>query len=80
MIPKNIFKTAITILVISNHDSFRVLFDEIASVYVYMENIFTFQHWKWPAQGTSTVPIVSAHFRSLLLGFCSFLVTLNSGL
>ena len=20
--------------------------------------------WKWPAQGTSTVPIVSAHFRS----------------
>jgi len=24
-----------------------------------------FQYWKWPAQGTNTVPIVSAHFRSL---------------
>ena len=24
--------------------------------------------WKWPAQGTSTVPIVSAHFRSLFRG------------
>ena len=27
--------------------------------------IFIFQHWKWPALGTGTVPIVSAHFRSL---------------
>jgi len=27
------FKTAISILVISNHNSFRVLFDKIASVY-----------------------------------------------
>ena len=24
--------------------------------------------WKWPTQGTSTVPIVSAHFRSLFRG------------
>jgi len=24
-----------------------------------------FQHWKWPVQGTSTVPTVSAHFGSL---------------
>ena len=28
--------------------------------------MFIFWHWKWPAQGTSTVPVVSAHFRSLL--------------
>jgi len=33
---KNLFfKTAISILAISNHDSFRVLFDKIASVYEY---------------------------------------------
>ena len=31
------FKTAISILVISNHDSFRVLFDKIASVYILFE-------------------------------------------
>jgi len=43
--------------------SFRVLFDKISSVY--LKNIFIFWYWKWPAQGTSTVPIVSAHFRSL---------------
>jgi len=29
-------------------------------------SVFIFQHWKWPAQGTSTVPTVSAHLRSLL--------------
>jgi len=27
--------------------------------------MFKFWHWKWPVQETSTVPIVSAHFRSL---------------
>jgi len=27
--------------------------------------MFIFQNWKWPAQGTGTVPIVSAHYRSL---------------
>ena len=27
--------------------------------------MFIFYHWKWPAQGTGTVPIVSAHFCSL---------------
>jgi len=32
-------------------------------MYIVFENIFIFWHWKWPAQGTSTVPIVSAHFR-----------------
>ena len=29
----NLFLTAISILLISNHNSFRVLFDKIASVY-----------------------------------------------
>ena len=28
----------------------------------YLKNIFIFYHWKWPAQGTGTVPILSAHF------------------
>ena len=31
----------------------------------YLKNAFLFLHWKWPARGTSTVPIVSAHFRSI---------------
>ena len=61
-----ILKTAICILLISNYDSFRVLSDKIASVYFISKNvIFIVYHRKWPAQGTSTVPIVSAHFRSL---------------
>jgi len=29
-----------------------------------------FYHWKWPARGTGTVPVVSAHFCSLLILFC----------
>jgi len=33
--------------------------------YIYFKNIWLFWHWKWPAQGTGTVPVVSAHFRSL---------------
>jgi len=38
----NLFsKTTISILAISNHDNFRVLFDEIASVY-FLENAFIF--------------------------------------
>ena len=62
----NFCKTAISILAILNHNNFRVLFDKIASVYFCLENIVSYQHWKWPAEKTSTVPIVSAHFRSLL--------------
>ena len=55
----------ISILVISNHNSFRV---------VYLKNIFIFEHWTWPAQGTGTVPTVLAHLRSLLLAmFCGLL-------
>jgi len=60
-------ETAISILVLSNHNSFRVLFDKNCFVIFYLKKYnFLFQHWKWPAQGTSSVPIVSAHFRSLM--------------
>jgi len=63
-----ISKAAISSSVISKHNSFRVLFDKIVSVYFIWKknNMYIFWHWKWPAQGTSTVPVVSAHFRSLL--------------
>ena len=53
-----LFKTAVSILVILNHSGFRVLFDELASVYLY----FSIENGQ-----PSTVPIVSAHFRSLLV-------------
>ena len=62
---KYYFQTAISILLISNHNNFRVLFDKIASVYFICKNIFTFQHRIWPAQETRNVPVVSAHFRSI---------------
>jgi len=55
----NLFcKTAIIILAISNHNSFRVLFDSIASVgrIFYLKNTFIFQHRKWPARGTRPIP------------------------
>jgi len=38
-------KTAIRILVISNHNSFRVLFDKIASVYFIGKYIFIFLYF-----------------------------------
>jgi len=28
--------------------------------------VYLFQHCKWPAQETGTVPVVSAHFRSMI--------------
>jgi len=38
-------------LLISNHNSFRLLFDKIASVYFCLKNIFIFYRWKsWSAQ------------------------------
>jgi len=55
-------KIAISILIISNHTSFRVLFDKIASV----KSILIFSTGSGQSmQGTGTVPIVSAHLRSL---------------
>ena len=36
------FKAAVSILLISNHNSFRVLFDKSASVYFIVENILIF--------------------------------------
>jgi len=59
------FSTAISILVISNHNSFRVPFDKIASVYfIWKKCIYIL------ASGTGTVPIVSAHFRSYIGLIC----------
>ena len=51
-----------SILVISNRTDFRMLYNCFRIFYF---KILIFQHWKRPAQGTNTVPIVSAHFRSL---------------
>jgi len=39
---KFLFKTAISILVISNDNSFHVLFDKITSVYFVQKDIFKF--------------------------------------
>ena len=60
-------KTAISVLLISNHNGFRVLFDKIASVYFIFKDIVICQHWKRPAQGTGTVPVVSAQCRSRVI-------------
>jgi len=35
---------------------------------LFEKNILIYLHWKRPAEGTGTVPIVSAHFRSVLFG------------
>ena len=61
---KFIFLTAISVLVISNHNSLRVLFDKIASVCFIWKNIFIFYHWKWPAQEPCST---GSHCRSLIL-------------
>jgi len=50
-------------LIVAN--SFRVLFDKIASVY-FWSDLLIFQHCKWPAQETGSVQVVSAYFQSLL--------------
>ena len=52
-------------MVIPDHNSFRVLFDRVASAY-FIWKIYLFLALIRPSQGTSTVPIVSAHSRSLL--------------
>jgi len=41
------------------------MFDKIASVY-FIEKYINILALEWPAQGTSTLPVVSVHFRSLL--------------
>ena len=69
-----IFLTAISILVISNHNSLPVLFDKNCFRIFYLKTVFIFSHWKWPAQGTGTVPIASAHFRSLFVSRLSFYI------
>jgi len=49
------FKLKSAFLLISNHNSFRVLFHKIASVYFLFEKIYIYI---LATQGTSTVPIV----------------------
>jgi len=43
---------------ISNHNHFGMLFDKNCFCIFYLKNILIFQHWKWPAQGISTLPTV----------------------
>jgi len=40
---------------------------QLQSERLFVKCVLDTAHWKWPAQGTSTVPIVSAHFRSLFV-------------
>jgi len=64
----NLFsKTAFSILD-SNRNSFRVLFDIIASVYFSWQIYIYILSLEMASQVTSTVPVVSAHFRSLYTG------------
>ena len=58
--------TAVSILVVSNHNSFRVLFGKIASLY-FFEKYINILALEILAQETGTVPVVSAHFRSPLI-------------
>jgi len=55
-----------SILVISNHNSFRVLFHKIAYVY-FIRKIYLYFSIGNGQPMTSTVPIESANFRSVLL-------------
>ena len=48
--------------VISNHNSFRVLFDKSSSIFFIWKNILIFYHRKWPAQGTGTVSLYRRTF------------------
>jgi len=68
------FKTAISILLISSHDSFRVLFDKIASVYILFEKYIHILALEMTSHGTGTAPIGSAHFRSLSIYFVNKLL------
>jgi len=40
---------------------------QLQSERLFVKCVLDTAHWKWPAQGTSTAPIVSAHFRSLFV-------------
>jgi len=55
------FLNAVSILVVSNHNSFRVLFDKIASAHFISKIYLYFSIGN--GRRTSKVPIVSAHFR-----------------
>ena len=56
--------TAMNILLISDHSSFRVLFYKIASVYFVRKTYLYFSVGNGQPRGTSTMPTVSARFLS----------------
>jgi len=63
-----LLETAVSILLISNHDSFRVLSDKIASVYVLFEKyIYTLALEMASPGNRHCANCISAHFRSLSL-------------
>ena len=60
-----ILNWAINILIISNHDSFRVLFHKVASVFLSFEKYVNILALEMARQGRGTQPIVLARFLSL---------------
>jgi len=68
----NLFFAAISILVTWNYTSFRVLFDEIASVYFIWKKYIYILALEMASSGNQhCANNVSAHFRSLMEGMCS---------
>ena len=62
-----LFFSDCNLTVILSHDGFRVLLDKIASVLFYLKIHLYFRTGNGqPGRETSTVAIVSAHFRSQL--------------
>ena len=60
------FLTAVSIFVISNHNSFRVLFDKTTFVYFIWKNIYIYiLALEMASPGIQHCAIVSAHFCSL---------------
>ena len=59
------FKTAISILLMSNHNSFRVLFEKKLLPYILFQKYIYILASEMASPGKGTVPVVSAHFRSL---------------
>jgi len=63
-----IFKTAMSVLVISNHNSFRVLSDKLASVYFLFEKYIYILALEMANQ-LPIVPTVSARVHSVLVSY-----------
>jgi len=74
----NLFiKITVTILVTQTITVSECCVIKLQTYVLFEKNIFIFLHWKWPPQGTSTVPIVSTHFRSLTWP-CPFIAVLSA--